>query len=281
MKPARPLLSLAEMRPPDARDGASRTAAPHPPRTTPRRRRRPTVRRVEVPVVGLDPRLSGLTIAHLSDIHVSALSRPRLLERALDLVSAERAELALLTGDYVCLSLRSLPRFAAALRRLAVPALATLGNHDHNAGAAEVSATLLAAGIRVLRNEHATVRLRGAELHVVGVDDGATHHADPDRAFRAVPAAGLRIALTHDPRQTDRVAAHRPHLILAGHTHGGQVDVPGVTRRIMRRRGFHYLGGEYEVLGARVYVNRGLGASLPLRVRVPSEIAFLTLVSAP
>ena len=239
------------------------------------------VRRFEVAVAGLDPRLAGLTIAHLSDIHVSALARPRALERALELVAAEHVELALLTGDYVCLSLRSLPRFAAALRRLAVPALATLGNHDHRAGAAEVSATLIAAGIRVLRNEHATVRLRGAELHVIGVDDGATRHADPDRAFRSVPGGGLRIALTHDPRQTDRVAAHRPHLILAGHTHGGQVDVPGVTHRIMRRRGFHYLAGEYQVGASRVYVNRGLGASLPLRVRVPSEIALFTLVEQP
>ncbi len=235
------------------------------------------MRRIEVAVPGLDPRLSGLVIAHLSDIHVKRFARPRALERALALIAAEGADLLLLTGDYVCVSLHSLPRIAGALRHLPAPALATLGNHDHRAGAAAVGAALRSAGVRVLMNEHATVELRGVPLHVIGVDDGATRHADPDRAFRDVPARGLRIAITHDPRQTDRLAAHGPDLILAGHTHGGQIDVPGLTRRILRGRGYRYAGGLYRVGRSVVHVSRGLGASVPVRVRVPAEFTLITL----
>ncbi len=249
-------------------------------RTGSRRGRRPMVRRVEVSVPELDPRLAGVRLAHLSDLHVSALSRPRLLWRAVDQVAREGADLALLTGDYVCASLRALPRLTDALRSLSIPAVATLGNHDHWAGAAEVARALLDAGIRVLCNQHVTVAIRGAPLHVIGVDDGTTRHADPERAFHGVPERGLRVALTHDPRQADRVAPRGAHLILAGHTHGGQIDVPGLTKRLMRRRGFHYLGGEYRVGQSLLYVSRGLGASIPLRLRAPSEVAVLTLRAA-
>ncbi len=242
--------------------------------------RRPMVRFIEVPVEGLDARLDGVRIAHLSDVHVSALTRPRLLERAVRRIAECGAELALLTGDYVCLSPKPLPRLAEALRRLAVPSLATLGNHDHWAGAEAVERALVSAGIDVLRNEHRTVLLRGAPLHVVGIDDGSTRHADIERAFASVPADGLRVALTHDPRQADRAAPLGAALILAGHTHGGQVNVPVITRRLMRRRGFDRLGGEYRVGDALLYVSRGLGASLPVRLRAPSEIAILTLRQA-
>ncbi|MHB1843500.1 MAG: metallophosphoesterase [Deltaproteobacteria bacterium] len=245
-----------------------------------RRQRRPMVREVDVPILGLDPRLAGARIAHLSDIHVSALTRPRLLERAVARVAEAGAELALLTGDYVCLSQRPLPGLSVALGRLCIPALATLGNHDHWAGADAVSAALSLARITVLRNEHRTIRLRGAPLHIVGIDDGSTRHADAQLAFEGVPEAGLCIALTHDPRQADDVAPRGASLILAGHTHGGQVNVPVVTRRILRRRGFDYVSGEYQIGPALLYVSRGLGASVPLRLRAPSEIAILTLRAA-
>lgn len=235
------------------------------------------VRHVNARVAGLDPRLAGVRIAHLSDIHVSALAQPRLLWRALDHVARSGAEIALLTGDYVCASLRALPKLTAALKALSMPSVATLGNHDHWAGAAEVAAALTAAGVRVLQNQHVTLEIRGAPLHVIGLDDGATRHADAERAFQGVPERGLRVALTHDPRQADRVAPRGAHLILAGHTHGGQVDVPGLTKRLMRRRGFQYVGGEYRLGNALLYVNRGLGATIPVRLRVPSELALLTL----
>ncbi|MHB8419485.1 MAG: metallophosphoesterase [Myxococcales bacterium] len=235
------------------------------------------IRQVEVGVHGLDPRLDGVRLAHLSDVHVSALARPRLLWRAVERIGQSGAELVLLTGDYVCASLRALPRLTEALAKLGLPAVATLGNHDHWAGAREVTAALFEAGIRVLQNQHLTLELRGAPLHVIGVDDGTTRHADAERAFHGVPKIGLRVALTHDPRQADRLAPRGAQLILAGHTHGGQIDVPGVTRRIMRRRGFHYLGGEYRVGSSLLYVSRGLGATIPVRLRAPSEVAVLTL----
>lgn len=247
------------------------------PPTLERRRRRPLVRWIDVPLAKLDRRLEGLRIAHLSDIHVNALSRPRVLERAIEKIAQSGAELALLTGDYVCLSPKALPRLSAALRHLSIPALATLGNHDHWAGADAVTAALAEAGIPVLRNRHVTVTLRGVLLHVIGIDDATTRHADAALAFRDVPEGGIRVALTHDPREADGAAPRGADLILAGHTHGGQVNLPLITKRVMARRGFRYLGGEYRIGDALLYVSRGLGASLPVRLRSPSEIAILTL----
>src|SRR5207302_1096931 len=146
------------------------------------------------------PSLDGVRIAQLSDIHVRTGVRPRRLEAAIELVNAARPDLVVLTGDYVCMSPLPLPMLTFALNRLSAPAFATLVNHDHCSDARKVRSALADAGVTVLTNEHRALKLRGAQLHLVGVDDSITRHHDPDRAFHGVPEGATSVVLSHDPK---------------------------------------------------------------------------------
>jgi len=177
-----------------------------------------------VPIAGLPPALDGLTVGHVSDVHVQRMVRPRHLDRAVELLNDLAPDLVFLTGDYVCFHPGAIPRLHASLARLRVRTapVAVLGNHDHWCDGPGIRRVLEDLGVRVLQNEHAWLEVRGTRLPVVGVDDARTRRADPARAFAGLEA-GARpvIALTHDPRAATAIAAHRPSLILAGHTHGG------------------------------------------------------------
>ncbi len=228
----------------------------------------------------ISPALDGLRIGQLSDIHVRTGVKPKRLEMAVEMLNALRPDLVVLTGDYVCMSPRPLPALTAALKALQVPAYATLGNHDHWSGARRVRAALAAAGVDVLTNEHRAVTVRGGTVHLVGVDDSVTRHHDPEAAFADVPADATRVVLSHDPKSADFLHRWNPALILSGHTHGGQVFFKRLTPYMASKVGLKYLSGFFEVNGAVLYVNRGLGASLPLRFRSPVEVACLSLRSA-
>lgn len=232
---------------------------------------------------GLPAKLDGLTIGHLSDVHVQRMVRPRHLDRAVDLLNELAPDLVFLTGDYVCFHPGAIPRLALSLSRLVTreAPVAVLGNHDYWCDGPAIRQVLEGIGIEVLQNEHTVVRARGEELLVVGVDDARTGRDDTARAFFDVRASGLpTIALTHDPRAAGEIAFFEPALILAGHTHGGQINLGRFTERVAASMGHRHIEGFYE-LGdrTRLFVNRGLGASLPLRVNAPPEVALLVLRS--
>ena len=247
-----------------------------PPRPLPARRRPPLLTH-DVHSPRIPAALEGVRIAQLSDIHVRSGVYPKRLHAAVDLVNAAMPDLVVLTGDYVCLSPKPLPMLTEALRRLEVPAFATLGNHDHWSDAAQVKKALFDAGVDVLTNEHRALQIRGGELHLVGVDDSVTRHHDPERAFAGVPEGATRIVLSHDPNSADQLARYAPALILSGHTHGGQVFFRRLTEKLAHKIGIKYLAGFFEVDGAVLYVNRGLGAGIPVRFQAPVEVACLTL----
>src|SRR5207302_10027663 len=193
------------------------------------KRERSSSRLVEVEVLSdrIPAALDGVRIGHLSDLHVRTGVRPRRLEAAVARLNGLRPDLVALTGDYLCLSTRPLPALTRALRALEVPAFGTLGNHDHWAGARAVVRALEAASVQVLVNASLRVALGTRTLTLVGLDDVITGHHDPERAFRAV-APGA-VVLSHDPKSVRLLTAHRPALVLSGHTHGGQVFLRRVT----------------------------------------------------
>ena len=244
------------------------------------KRERASSRLVEVEVLSdrIPPALDGVRIGHLSDLHVRTGVRPRRLESAVAALNALRPDLVALTGDYLCLSTRPLPALTRALRGLAVPAFATLGNHDHWGGARAVVRALRDASVHVLVNASVRLTVGGGTLMLVGLDDVITRHHDPERAFRDVGPGAL--VLSHDPKSVHLVAAHRPALVLSGHTHGGQVFLRRVTPFLAARVGLPFLAGLFEVDGGHLYVSRGLGAALPVRFNAPTEVTMLTLRSA-
>jgi predicted MPP superfamily phosphohydrolase len=235
------------------------------------------VARLELATPHLHPAHNGLTLAHLTDLHFAGDRVPRRLEAAVELANAAATDVTVLTGDYVCFSARKLTALRRVLGQLRGQVFATLGNHDHWTDPDAIADALGDAGITVLRNAHATITVRGAPLHVVGLDDHVTKNADAELAFRALARGGTRVVLSHDPKGADLLAGRDAAIILSGHTHGGQVYIPGVTRALARRAGMRYLVGLYDVGGSPLYVNKGVGNSLPLRLGARSELALITL----
>jgi predicted MPP superfamily phosphohydrolase len=139
-------------------------------------------------------------------------------------------------------------------------------------------------GWRVLRDEIGTVEVDGARLHLLGLEDRSRRRAaDGLPALLArVPAGELAILLAHRPTVFPAAAAAGVSLMLAGHTHGGQLAVPGAPRlNVARLLVTHFDAGFFERDGARLHVNRGLGTSgQRVRIGAPREITVLTLVAA-
>lgn len=206
----------------------------------------------------------GLRIVHLTDLHVGLATRAAVLDEAARLTHSERPDLVVLTGDYVNRTLAYRKRLERFLRALPRPCVAVLGNHDHWTGGERVRSVLEDAGVHVLSNEWASVELAGGgrQLTVVGVDDETTGHADVPAAFAGLGDPASALVLTHHPNTADAIAAAGGRLVLAGHTHGGQVLVPGVTANLARMGGIRYLSGWHAVGEGRLYVNTGLGAAV-------------------
>ena len=246
-------------------------------RDDPRRARGLHCTELELAAPNVLPAHDGLTIAHLSDLHVASRRAPRALHHAVRLANAAKPDLVALTGDYVCFSAKRLDALRRALEPLSGPVVAVLGNHDHWTDPDAVQRALETLGITVLRNAHQTLMLRGEPFHVVGLDDNVTRNADVARAFESVPAHGTRLALSHDPNAADSLTDLDAALVLAGHTHGGQVRLPGITALLAKRAGLRYLAGLYDVKGMPLYVSRGLGQSVPLRIGARPELGLLRL----
>jgi predicted MPP superfamily phosphohydrolase len=246
-----------------------------------RTRRQPNVRHFDVPIERLDPAHDGVRVAHLTDIHVGLLASRARIGAAVAQTNAHAPDVTVLTGDYVCFDRRWLRALELLIGGIRGPVVCVLGNHDHWTDAGGVTRALTRNGYHVLRNQHTHVAVRGQPIEIVGIDDAITRHADAERAFRGVSngrAHRTRIVLTHVPGLARRAASHGPSLVLAGHTHGGQLRVPRLTDLVWRAVGKPYVRGFYRVGTSVLYVNSGVGTStLPWRVGAPSEVAILTL----
>lgn len=202
-----------------------------------------------------------------------------MLERVADVVQTLECDLVVLTGDYVNTSVAYADRITDFVRMLPKPCVATLGNHDHWTSPRRVTAALEAGGAQVLRNESTVVPCAGGSLVVVGVDDGRSGNDDVERAFAGVEHADRALALSHFPNTAERIAKTGAPLVLSGHTHGGHVDVPRLTKYLAKLAGNPYLHGFYRIEATDLYVSAGIGHSLHgLRAgRTCPEIAVFEL----
>jgi predicted MPP superfamily phosphohydrolase len=210
---------------------------------------------------------------------------------AIGLVNAAHPDVVALTGDFVCHSLAYLDQLTELVASLDAPAVAVMGNHDHWSGADEVRGALRRGGVAVLDNANTTLTIRNQRLQLVGLDDAYTGHADRARALKGLRADVPTLGLSHIAEEADALWRHGVALVLAGHTHGGQVTFAGLHElAIGKIAGHKYVHGLY---GARarngehpgaVYVGAGIGAAvMPLRLgeRARREVTVFELGHAP
>jgi predicted MPP superfamily phosphohydrolase len=235
----------------------------------------PVVRRASVSPADWPARAAPVTIALLSDVHIgnAAMDRDR-FARIATAVTALKPDLIVLAGDFIAghepSDAAAAPELAAGLARLRAPlgVVAVLGNHDHKTSAARVRAVLEQAGVTVLVNG----AVRRGPLAVGGVDDLVTHHDDLP-ATRAAMAAvgGARVLVSHSPDVAPRAKAG---LVLAGHTHCGQMLLPLYGSPVtISRYGDRYLCGLVREGARTTIVTAGVGTSmLPLRWGAPPDL---------
>jgi hypothetical protein len=235
--------------------------------------------------------LDGFSIAQISDLHFGPYTGAREVRAAVEATRAARSDLIVLTGDFVTATwifhyghrpVDKIVPCAELLRELRAPygVYAILGNHDWGTNADVIAGTLTDAGIRVLRNEAVAIERAGARFWLAGTDSALFRAADLDRTLSAVPAGEPVMLLAHEPDFAD-VAAHYPvDVQLSGHSHGGQIVIPGV-RGYLPPMGRKYPRGLYRVGNLRLYSNRGIGVSgAPVRFGAPPEVTLLELNSA-
>lgn len=233
--------------------------------------------------LGLNPAHDGLRIAQISDIHVGPKTGLEMVRAAIDAVNAQNPDLVVLTGDYLCHDKKGVGLMREQLGGLKAPTVAILGNHDHWVDAAGAKDALVRHGYAVLQNQHESVTLKGEPFTIVGIDDLWTGNADPERAFRGAPFES-RVVLAHVPRTAKQLAKMKqPMVVLSGHTHGGQVNIPAVTNGLMRLLTREpYNRGRFRIGDVQLYVNRGIGMSgIPVRLNAPPEVTVVTLRSPP
>jgi len=259
--------------------------------------------RMNVKLPNLSKALHGFTIVHLSDFHLGPYTGVKDVRRSVGMANALGADLIALSGDFVYRSARyaeACARELAALRaRYGV--YAVLGNHDVWTDPEMVAESLRRAGIRVLRNERQAIEVRSARLWLIGIEDvGVTGFTAPGlissisrsdfralwkgahdallRALEDIPPAETRLLLVHNPDFVEMIE-EGVGLVLAGHTHGGQVRLPLVGAPVVPScYGQKYAAGLVQTGGIPVYVNRGIGViGLPVRFLCRPEITLISL----
>jgi predicted MPP superfamily phosphohydrolase len=237
-------------------------------------RHRLGVTEATMPVSGLPPALDGLRVALLTDIHHSALVPAEDVARAVELTLSTNPDLVVLGGDYVTFGDR---RFVEPVAELLAPlrapngVFAILGNHDDDR---EMPAALATKGISVLKDQRTRIMIRGEGLEIAGIRFWTRRLADIARVVKG--AENSILLLAHDPRRLTEAASLNVPAVLSGHTHGGQVVLPGVGA-IARAR-FPIVAGLGRRERSSIFVSRGIGTVyVPVRINCPPEVALVTL----
>jgi uncharacterized protein len=240
--------------------------------------------------------MTPLKIAHLTDLHVGRITPFAVQQAAVRITNAEHPDLVVLTGDFVCHSQLYLDQLIEVMRGFSAPVVAVLGNHDHWSGADEVERALKLGGVEVLRNRNTTLTFGHQRLQLVGLDDAYTGHASRVEAVKGLRRDLPTLGLSHIAEEADGLWHEGIPLVLAGHTHGGQVTFAKLHELALGKIGGHrYVHGLYGSRGSRaaskdvaaagaVYVGAGIGAAvMPLRIgeRGKREVTIFELGVAP
>ena len=253
-------------------------------------RRNVEVVRQRIRLAHLPKVFDGFRIAQLSDVHIGPFTTADYIRHCVTITNALKADLIVLTGDYICWDPKAEGEAVRVLAELRAPhgVIGCLGNHEQE-GKIEDSITRLfaAQGIRMLRQENTAIRLSDETLNFIGMDEagGADWESDVRRRLQLVKQlvvpGSVNILLVHYPAVFDYVTelGVGVDLTLAGHTHGGQLSLDWLHRDLnLGLVVTQYTSGWYEKSGAQLYVNRGIGTTgFPIRLGARPEITVLEL----
>jgi uncharacterized protein len=248
------------------------------------RRRWFVVREVDVQVTDLDPAFDGFRIAHLSDLHIGTHTPRSWGERWVRAANKLRADIAVVTGDLVSSGCDFHGDIADVVGGLEPKGgvFVSMGNHDYFGDGEPLVSLLRARGAQVLRNEGVTITRAGKTLYLAAIDDTWTHRDDIDRALAGRPEGAATVLLSHDPERFLKAEKKGVELTLSGHTHGGQIAFPFLSKWVSASHlTHHFHQGLYRRGKSQLYVHPGLGTTgPPMRLGVAPAVVVLTLRAA-
>ncbi len=239
------------------------------------------IKRQIIALENLPQSFDGVKIVQLSDFHSYWFGRRE--KKVLEMLEEISPDFVFITGDFIDPVTKIIRRVDSAAKfwahlgnRYENRIFGVLGNHDTS----QVKNLLERGGIVVLNNEDTKLWLDNDFIYLIGVDDSFTDRDDLTKAIEKVEAGAPKILLAHAGEIIDEAVKEKIDLVLVGHTHGGQVNLPILGRLIqpLSEYGRRYMSGLFKIESTYLYVNRGIGTSvIPVRFNCPPEITLIEL----
>ncbi len=239
----------------------------------------PQITEYEVRLENWPQEFSGLTIVQISDLHYGKFFPKEYLKIVLQKAKSLKPDLFALTGDFVNWK-SDIPTMSGLLKGFKAPmgVYAVLGNHDHGAGAVEMTKALKKDGIKVMDHQVVTFKRKGKKLAVMGAAELWFGNKDESTIRNA--QADAKVLLAHHPDHFYLAKKTGTHLQISGHTHGGQICFPLIGPLIVpSSEGRKYAGGFYKENRSVLFVTNGIGCYPPVRTLCPPEIVKIKLLS--
>ena len=230
-----------------------------------------------------------IRLLHLSDLHASRVVSLDFLAHTIQIGLKQKPDLICLTGDYITWKYHRYQEYAGVLSVLAqaAPTFACLGNHDGGKWAGKrlgypnanhVRSMLAKANITLLHNEAHRVKINECDLNLVGLGDLWNGEFLPEEAFTQIPEpAAQTIVLSHNPDTKERLIDYQWQLLLCGHTHGGQLYIPGLGAPLAPVRDKRYVRGLHNWNDRWLHITKGVGNLHGVRLNCRPEVSLLTL----
>lgn len=244
------------------------------------------VEKLSIPVKQLGSSFEGFKIVQMSDFHLYPYTQIELIKRAVNITNSLKPDLITLTGDYVSgegsSKSEAIFDLAPVLTKLNAKygVFTVLGNHEYFTNEKVVLRGLKESGLTVLINDGLALSIGQQMLYLAGLDDAWKGNPDLSKALEKRPGSVPTILLVHEPDFADTYSADGTvSLQLSGHSHGGQIRLPGMGALVLPRHGRKYVQGLYRVKDMWVYTTRGIGViGVPVRLNCRPEITEITLV---
>jgi len=243
----------------------------------------PVIERVAVKIPRLPTALEGMRIVVMSDFHFLACTTSEQVMRAINLANSLEPDLVLLPGDFLTHQIGPINELMSLLSRLTakIGVYASLGNHDYWAGSTLIHQAFQQMKIPLLENAGTTLSAHGQDFYIAGLASAWASHPNLKTALDARRRRIPTLLMMHEPDYADQIVSmNAVDLQVSGHSHGGQIRMPGIGALRLPAWGKKYDQGLYSIRDLTLYTTCGIGTvGVPMRLNCPPEITELTLIA--